>query len=199
MTIDDLLRKVAAQQPVSETRLVRIHGPELLQVLSSGQPLTIAEIESHPDQHQESRTFRYGHLVGPGLEPRRIAAWQAAWPEHQLPADLSQLLTRANGIHLWADLDVGRAYYGLLPLAEWEDAAHTEWSGMFATPPVGCLVVSYHDNGDNLLVLDTLSGGYRWYDLEDFDHPIVVARSVPQLLTWLWNIAQELDPRADAG
>jgi hypothetical protein len=25
-----------------------------------------------------------------------------------------------NGIHLWADLDTGRAYEGLAPLEEWE-------------------------------------------------------------------------------
>jgi hypothetical protein len=29
-------------------------------------------------------------------------------PRHMLPTDLSALLLRVNGIHLWADLDTGR-------------------------------------------------------------------------------------------
>lgn len=52
---------------------------------------------------------------------------EARWPRHPLPQDLVELVMRANGIHLWADLDDGRAYEGLAPIEEWDLARVKMW------------------------------------------------------------------------
>ena len=49
------------------------------------------------------------------------------WPRHPLPGDLQELLQHADGLHLWADLDTGRSYQGLAPIAEWELARTRMW------------------------------------------------------------------------
>ena len=68
---------------------------------------------------------------------------------------------------------------------------------MFETPPVGCLVMSYHDNGDYYLVLDTNGPKYLWFDLQDFDHPVNVGTTVTSLLDWWWQQTDWLDPRRE--
>jgi hypothetical protein len=101
--------------------------------------MTIAELQSRPDQHKEARSFRYGHVVGPGLATRDIEAWQASFPDHVLPQDLAQALTVVDGVHIWANLETRRAYFGISPLCEWQDAACVDWAAMFVEPPRGCL------------------------------------------------------------
>jgi hypothetical protein len=114
---------------------------------------------------------------------------------------LKEFLTRVNGVHLWGDLATSRAYFGILPLQEWQDAKDADWAMMFDTPPTGRLVISYHDNGDGFLVLDTRGPDYLWYDLEDLDNPKLVGRTVAQLLDFWWKETEWLDPRrfGDAG
>jgi hypothetical protein len=116
-----------------------------------------------------------------------------------LPADLHQLLLHADGVHFWADLDHGRAYFGIAPLDEWQDAAGNDGPVLFHEPPTGMLVISYHQNGDYYAVLDTASSVYRWFDHEDIDNPVVIGSSVAELLDWFWNQATELRPVADPG
>lgn len=196
MTVDEFLRRISEQPEVKETRKVRVWGPTLRAEVESGRLRILADIEAHPDQTWELRTFRYGHLAGPGLRPDEIKRWQKQYPKHPLPADFTQLLTKANGIHLCADLDVGRAYWGLLPLADWEDAASVGWVSVFREPPVGRLAISYHSNGDYFLSLDTSDSTYHWHDVEDYGSDRLVGTSVNEFLDWYWTEAQTLDPRA---
>jgi hypothetical protein len=81
----------------------------------------------------ERRPQQTGHVFGAPIDPTRLEAWSRQWPQHPLPEDLQDLLRRANGIHLWADLDTGRAYEGLAPLEEWDLARRTMW-GVDASP-----------------------------------------------------------------
>jgi hypothetical protein len=178
MTIDEFIARAEAQPEVVRERLVRIWGPQLSAEIAAGRLRNLAEIYAHPDQTSEPRIFRYGHSLGPALRS-------------------DEILLRANWIHVWADLDVGRAYFGLAPLAEWEDASRVGWASMFEVPPRGAVAISYHENGDDYLVLDTAASEYRWYDLQDFDSPRRVGSTVSHLLEWLLNAAQALDPRRE--
>jgi hypothetical protein len=67
---------------------------------------------------------------------------------------------------------------------------------MFERKPEGLLSLSYHENGDYVLLLDTRAPEYRWHDLEDFDRPFVIGHDTQSLLSWLWDKRHELDPRA---
>jgi len=172
-------------------------GPNSAPPLNSGELRRLDEISEHPDQTGELRTFRYGHILGQGREQASVSDWQARFPRHALPADLAEFLLHVDGVHLWADLDYGRAYFGIAPLTEWEDAAAVGWSALFDQRPTGLLVISYHENGDYYAVLDTASSVYKWYDLQDFYHPRVIGTTVAELLGWFWKQASELHPVAD--
>jgi hypothetical protein len=157
--------------------------------------MTIAEVIAHPDQHKERRPFRYGHVLGAGLSRAAISAWQSSFPLHRLPADVAEVLASVNGVHLWADLAVGRSYFGIAPLDEWKDLASLGWAlvdGMTAS-----LVISYHENGDFILVLDTAASRYDWLDHEDIDNPVTVGRTFSEMLRWFWDHAQSLDPTGE--
>lgn len=195
MDVADLVARANAQQPISITRVVSVPGPELKAQMRSGKAMLLSEVYAHPDQSSEIRRFTYRHLLQPGASASEVALWQDAHPRHRLPDDLIALVQRVNGIHLWADVSAQRSYFGILPMAEWRDAAEIEWAMLFQTKPIGLLVLSYHDNGDDYLVLDTNRGTYYWYDLEDFDNPKVIGRDVGTLLGWWWNESNSLDPR----
>jgi hypothetical protein len=150
-----------------------------------------------PDQRQEQRTFRYAHILGRGISAEEIDVWQTRHPSHLLPLDLMDFLTRVNGIHLWADLETSRSYFGILPLSEWHDVASSDWAMMFDSPPTGQMVVSYHENGDYFLVLDTYQQKYIWYDPQDFDNPKTAGTNVAELLDFWWRETEWLDPRRE--
>jgi len=192
MTVDDFLARVKSQSTIIREGFVRIWGSELKSLFASGRTMTIAELNAHPDQTEELRQFRDGHLVGPGLAPADIDAWQSHSPQHQLPADVVDLLTRVNGIHLWADLDAGRAYIGILPLQDWQDATQWFWRSMYTSTFEGQLVISYHGNNDEFLILDTCGPRYLWYDLGNFGAPPKqIATTVEGLLDWWWHEADK--------
>lgn len=195
MTTDEFLDRVAAQPTLTIERDVSVPGPKLQALLAEGKPILLSELMAHPDQQKERQTFRYAHILGAGVSRDSIQAWQAAHHEHKLPPDLGEFLTRVDGVHLWGDLATSRAYFGILPLAEWQDAKDADWAMMFDTPPIGQLAISYHDNGDYFLVLDTRGPEYLWYDLQDFDNPKRVGRTVAQLLDFWWQETDWLDPR----
>ena len=99
------------------------------------------------------------------------------------------LLRRANGIHLWADLDEGTAYQGLAPLGEWRLARQKMW-GDQADPTLLAdryLAISYHADGAAFVVLDTESGRYFLMDACGADESSPIGRSVGELLDWLWD------------
>ncbi|MEW6251798.1 MAG: SMI1/KNR4 family protein [Planctomycetota bacterium] len=192
MTIDELIRRAAAQTPISVQQEVFVSGPELRALMEKG-GMTVAEIMAHPDQRREVRTYRYGHVLGPGLSREVIRAWQAAHPEHPLPADLAELLERVNGIHLWAELDSGRAYVGILPLEEWREATEDLWQ-YFEPRVLGTLIISYHGNSDAFLALDARERRYLWVDVHDI-HPKLIASTTEGLLDFWWEECGWLDPR----
>jgi hypothetical protein len=194
MSPDEFLRRAAAQPPVEVEQKVRIPGPELRALYEQRPALPLSELMAHPDQREEVRECRYGHVLGAGLPRAAVDTWQAEHSEYVLPRDLVELLERANGIHLWADLETKRADFGILPLEEWQDAACTEWAELLEEPPVGQLVLSYHDNGDFFLALDTRDGRYLRYDPQDIDYPEEVGSSVSELLDFWWDEAAWLDP-----
>jgi len=177
---------------------VRVPGPALTKLLASTGAIRLSEVMAHPDQHEEIRRFRYGHLLGPGASREAIEEWQRRNSSVRLQPELLELLTQVDGIHLWADLDRARAYYGLRPLSEWTEVALSEWGFLFDEPTPGAFVISYHDNGDYFLVLDTQEYCFTWHDPQDFRDTRTVKRSVRELLDWWWVLAQQLDPRRDA-
>jgi len=195
MTAEEFIELANRQSVVTVARVVSEHGLELKALLAARTPMRLSEIAAHPDQTREIRQFRYKHILGPGVARSEVNGWSTNHSGHPLPNDLVALVERVDGIHLWADLTDQQAYFGILPIRLWRDAAEAEWAMLFESPPRGLLVLSYHQNGDFFLILDTKQGEYLWYDLEDFDKPQVVAHNVPELLDWYWSEAHELDPR----
>jgi hypothetical protein len=198
MTIDEFLHRAASQPIVNEERMVNVWGPELKALVTERKAMTLAEIDAHPDQHKEKRIFRRGHLLGSGLPHDAIISWQQKHPSHILPPGLIELLSRVNGIDLWADLDSQEAYFGILPLEKWQTASESRLADYCENEPSSHLVISYHQNGDFHLVLDSQRAAYFWYDTEDFRHPTLVARDVEELLSWWWKQAAELAPETPA-
>lgn len=115
--------------------------------------------------------------------------WQRKWPRHVLPADLAALLLRVDGIHLWADLDTGRSYEGLAPLAEWELARTTMYGPDARVDSLSerYLALTYHADGSAFVVLDVETGGYFLMDPAGPDTSCPVGRSAGELLDHLWS------------
>ena len=197
MNIDEFTRLALAQVPLSKDRRVSVPGPGLMAILQSGKPITVAEIENHPDQTYEVRKYIYGHILEAGAPKEEISQWQSNNSSLPLSDDLKALLEQINGIHLWADIKEKRSYFGILSLGQWCDMASWEWSLLFEKPPSGKVVMSYHDNGDFYLVFDTAVCKYYWYDTQDIDRPTFIGSSVEELLSWWWNTSQELDPQRE--
>jgi hypothetical protein len=201
MTPRELLA-LAQQQPVVEVqRTVSVPGPELQALLNSGRPLLVSELTAHPDQRSEQRLYRYGHVFGGPVSDSAIADWQHRHPCGVFLAQLIDLLKTADGIHLWADLDSGRSYFGILPIADWLDTRDHDASPIFDDlpdrVPAGTSVISYHDNGDYFLLLSPSGDSFTWFDPQSPDDSKVVGRSVEQFLAWWWDYCQELDPRVE--
>ncbi len=195
MRVSDFKSLAQAQEPVAITRMVSVPGPTLQALINDSRFMTLKEINSHPDRIHEIKRFTYTHLLGHGASLEEISRWQRHHPNHVISADLASFIHEINGVHLWADADQKRSYFGILPMEGWLDAATWEWSGLFVEPPIGILVLSYHDNGDAYLLLNTITGRFYWYDTEEFDHPALVGESIEGLLDWWWVNASELDPR----
>lgn len=70
----------------------------------------------------KTRTATYRHILGAPASAEVVRDWQERWPSYPLPDDLRALVGQANGIHLWADVEHGRAYTGLAPIEEWKPA-----------------------------------------------------------------------------
>lgn len=85
-----------------------------------------------PDYSGQRRVIRLGHILGPPASAATLSTWLERWPRHPLPPDLKSLVARANGIHLWANLDTGRSPHGIAPLEEW-DLARVKMYGEGAT------------------------------------------------------------------
>ena len=190
MIPERLLELVRAQSPITVTHEVSIPGPELRALIARGGPLMPMLV--HPDRRYELKNRTSAHLVGPGLSAETIAEWQSRHPSTPLPADLVALLRQIDGIHLWADLDTGRGWSGIRPLAEWKVA---EANAKFGIPP-NTLVLSYHDNGADDVHLDATNGIYTWYDHLSFSDSERIGSTVSALLDYVWKLGAQNDPRA---
>lgn len=198
MTLNEFLRRVAEQQAVRIERTINVPGPELLARMNQRPTPTVADLLAHPDQRQERRRYSYRHIVGSGLTRGAIDEWQSNHVDHVLPDDVRELLTVANGVHLWADVETGRSYFGILPLEEWRDVAVSRWAWLFDDRPTPqALVISYHENGDYLLVLETSPQCFVWWDPQNPLEPKRVGSTVEEFLDFWWAETAELDPARD--
>ncbi len=189
MNVDELIAKVASEPHRAMEHDVVVHSPEWLREMKERDPVPISERPADPNMTHERRTLRVGHVLGPPLTVDALEAWQRRWPRHPLPADLAALLLRVDGIHLWADLDTGRAYEGLAPVAEWELARVKMW-GPDATPdtlPDQYLALTYHNDGSAFVVLDVDRGLYYLMDACGADESCPIGGSADDLLDHLWS------------
>ncbi len=195
MTYEELLAAIQAEPDVAYEGEAAVALPELMAELEARGGMPLVEFVSDPRQRRETKLFRKGHRVGPALDEAAIERWQYAWPEHPLPADLRALLLKANGIHLWADLENGRAYDGLAPLEEWGLARHKMHGPDAAADPLldRYLAISYHADGACFVVLNVQSQRYFLMDSAGPDETYPIGEDVEALLGWLWK--QRVAPR----
>ncbi len=156
--------------------------------------MLVSELMAHPDQRHETRRFRYGHVLGPALSSSAIAEWQRRHPQTVLGTDVVALLNTIDGIHLWADLDIGRGHFGILPLAEWCAAREHYALCVFEDLTATTLVISYHDDGDYYLLLHTAENRFSWFDPQSPSHSTSIDGPTDHVLGWWWLRAQELNP-----
>jgi hypothetical protein len=197
VTLDEFFRLVASEPPVTLEREVRVAPPELMEEVRRRGGMMLTEFLADPRHTYERRTIREGHVLGPGLPREAIDDWARRWQRHPLPPDLVELLQRVNGIHLWADLDTGRAYEGIAPLREWA-LARTKMLGPDADPSMledRYLALSYHDNSDSFIVLNVDTG--RYFDMEPYgaDEGCPIGSCVGDVLEWVWR--SRVAPRRD--
>ena len=143
---------------------------------------------AEPDASVQGQRRR-GHVFGVPVDPAYLQEWIRRWPQHPLPEDLKCLLLRANGIHLWADLDTCRAYEGLAPLEEWQRARNAMW-GEDASPGLlenEYLAISYHTDGAAYWVLKVTTGEYFVMDSCGADETCRIGSDVSALLDWIWT------------
>ena len=195
VTLDELLRKVATEPPRVEDREVSVASPELLADVDARRGMALTDFLNDPRRTTRRRTFRRGHVLGPPLPASELARWKATWPRHPLPSDLVELLLRVNGIHLWADLDTGRAYEGLAPIEEWR-LARIAMGGPSAEDdllPDRHLAIGYHADNAVFITLDVDTGLYAWMDACAPHDPSPLGACVDDLLEHLWS--SRLAPR----
>jgi hypothetical protein len=189
MNVDEFLRSVASEPPYTRERDVIVPHADLLREVKERGSMSLTDFQNDPRHRRERRTFRYGHLLGAPLSADEIRAWQRRWPRHILPGDLTALLMRVDGIHLWANLDTTRAYTGLAPLAEWE-LARTKMYGPTAAADLvaeNYLALSYHADGADFVVLDVERGSYYLMGECGADESCRVGQSVEDLLDYWWS------------
>lgn len=187
VTFDELLAEIAKEPFRIEEREVHVLPPDGLHGVATGSGLLLTELLADPRRAKERRTFRKGHLLGTSASARTIADWEQRW--HRLPDDLRALLMRANGIHLWADLDTGRSYEGLAPVEEWMPV-RMKMYGEDAEDdmlPDKYVAVSYHADGAAFIVLDVDRGRYSLMDSCGPDESCPIGDTAEALLAWLWD------------
>jgi hypothetical protein len=144
---------------------------------------------SAPGRRSEQRQMRYRHNLGMPATQDAIEAWQGRQPNHPLPQDLQALVRRFNGIHLWADTNTGRSYFGLAPIEEWE-LARIKMYGPTADRNLlddRYVALSYDQGAEAFVVLDVASGTYFLMDTAGPDETSPIAKSAEELLDWLWK------------
>jgi hypothetical protein len=185
MTAEEFLQRARAQETVVVEREISVAGPHALALREGNRRVPLADFLQHPDRKLERRTFRYGHLIEPGVSPADLEDWQERFAGFPLPDDLRRFLLRANGIQLWADLDARHSYFRLLPLDQWSNAASASFAHVFETLPRAALVLSDADDSAGFAVLDTNGPAFLWCD--PIAGPEQIGGTVDALLTYWWH------------
>jgi hypothetical protein len=182
------VERVSSEPERSSEVDVRVPSPELLREMRV-RPKLISDLLADPRHTVERRTVRTGHVLGPPAPSAALADWRLRWPGHRLPPDLRSLVSRFDGIHLWADLSTGRSHEGLAPIAEW-DLARTKMYGAHAEKTLLAdkyLAISYHEDAAAFVVLDVDMGRYYYMDACGADESCLIGDGVDALLDWLWK------------
>src|ERR1700733_7481502 len=166
MLIEDFINHVAGEPERTVTETVWKVPREILAKAAKHGGLRMTELLSAPERRAEHREIRYRHVLGPPASHEVIDAWEKQRPSHPLPADLRALVTRIDGIHLWANSESGRPYVGLAPVEEWE-LARIRMYGPAADRSLledRYVALSYHEDGASFVVLDVATGIYFLMD-----------------------------------
>jgi hypothetical protein len=189
MQIEDFINRVAGEPERTVTLTVSTTPPKVLAKAVKSGGLSMTDFLSLPGRRSEQRDVRYRHILGSPASPETIEAWDKRQPSHPFPADLRALVTRINGIHLWANAETGRSYVGLAPVEEWE-LARIKMYGPMADRRLlddRYVALSYHQDGAAFVVLDVALGTYFLMDTAGPDATSPIATNVEELLDWLWQ------------
>lgn len=189
VTFEEFLAAVSTEAPRVKEIEVSVPAPALLNDIARRGGMSFTEFLADPRRHEQRRTVRTGHVFGPPLEQVALEKWMRDCPRHPLPGDLRELLQHADGLHLWADLDTGRSYQGLAPIAEWELARTRMWGSDADPDSLGdeYLALSYHADGAAYVVLKATTGEYFLMDSAGADETCRIGDDVASLLDWLWE------------
>jgi hypothetical protein len=189
MRVDQFIQSVTGEPERTVTRTVWTTPPDVLAEAARPGGVAMTKLVSAPGRRPEQRAVRYRHLLGSGAAGEVVDVWRAKGRSHALPADLLALVTRINGIHLWANAETGRSYQGLAPIEEWENA-RTKICGPGAPRDLlddRFVALSYHQDGAAFIVLDLASGTYFLMDSAAPDTTSPIANNADELLDWLWQ------------
>ena len=189
MEIEEFVDLVATEPERTLTRIVRVPSADVLAVAQRSGGILLTDFLSKAKSEQRPKTTAYQHFLGSPASDSIVAAREAELAPGGFPADLRKLLTRMNGIHLWANSETGRAHAGIAPIEEWE-LARVKMYG--ADSPQDLLedryiALSYDQDGAAYVVLDPLSGTYFLMDTAGPDTSTPIARNVRELLDWIWE------------
>lgn len=188
MEIDDFISRVASEPDRIVSRTIPVAPQDLLARAKSG-GVGLMDFLSAPGRQVQQRDVRYRHILEPPASQQAIDAWSSRWPLHPLPVDLQVLLSRINGIHLWANVETGRSYVGLAPIEEWEPARIKMYGPAVDRTLLHdrYIAVSYHADHAAFVVLDVESGSYYLMDVAGPDTSSLIANNASELLDWLWS------------
>lgn len=187
MQLDELRNRIA-QEPERHVEYPVFRSVESLDVKRTAGVL-VTDFLANREPTGETRRATYRHVLGAPGSSEAIRAWQDKWPSHPLPVDLRQLVEQVNGVHLWADVETGRAYTGLAAIDEWQPARIAMY-GPGSDPELlseRYLALSYHSDGSAFVVLDVDTGAYFLMDSCGPDDTCPLGSSVSELLDWLWS------------
>jgi hypothetical protein len=186
MEIEEFIERVQNEPARTLNQSVWNTPPEVMAKAGLLGGLPLAELLSAPGRTVEQRVVRYGHILGSSASAEAVDRWLQQHGESSLPADLRALLARIDGIHLWANLEKGRSYWGVAPVVE--------WSVVQVISGRTHVVITYDSNGDSFIALSLATGRYYLMDIAGPDETAPIASNVGELLDWLWKTRIEPKP-----
>ena len=120
MRLEEFIKNIASEPERTFTRTVWNTPRDVLARAAQPGGLALRDLLSAPGRRAEQRVVQYRHILGSPAREEEVNAWQSLHPRQRLPSDLRELVLHMNGIHLWANVETGRAYSGLAPIEEWD-------------------------------------------------------------------------------